>query len=198
MKARWLIAMLSLACAPLVAAAQMTMQDFSGEPGPQRAFALVVGSTVQTIDGPCGASAKLNKYAQQHPGTYIVFVQDGDLYRLDASVSLTKAKALYAPMRSLMIRQAALAAEQVPLAHTQRALGEEQRTAVDPGEKGRIGAAQGAIGQQQGAIGELQGQIGREQGLVGRTFYRHVEAMLNDCVANHSCTRVSVESAQRW
>lgn len=163
----------------------------------QRSFALVVQSSPVTINGSWHGTADLARYAGDHAGTYIVFSENGELRRLDNPERLAEAQHLYEPMAALAAQQRALAAEQRPLAAQQRALGMQQRAAATPVEMQSLGAAQAAIGAQQGDIGRVQGEIGRKQGEIGRAFHSRVEAMLDACVANGSCPRVTAEAAHR-
>lgn len=185
-KLSFLALCLSPACAQTVAH-NGTSMVFDGV---ERPFALVVNSSTVTVNGGWHALDPLPGYTQAHPGSYIVFVQGGELHRLNTPERVADAEKLYAPMLSLEARQRALAAEQRPLAEQQRALAAEQRAAVNPAEQGRIGALQGKLGAQQGAIGERQGEIGRKQGEVGRAFYDRVQAMLEVCLTDGSCPRV--------
>lgn len=163
----------------------------------QRSFALVVESSPVTISGSWHGTTDLARYAQDHAGTYIVFVDKGVLRRLENPNRLAEAQHLYEPMRALETKQRALAAEQQPLAAQQRALGTQQRAATDPDEMRRIGAIQTEIGAQQGNIGRIQGTIGRQQGEIGRAFHARVESMLDACLADGTCPRVTTEAAQQ-
>lgn len=163
----------------------------------QRSFALVVESSVVTMNGGWHPIAQLARYAGSHAGTYIVFTQDGQLRRLENPQRLAEAQQLYEPMRALAAKQQALAAEQKPFAEQQRALDSQQRAATDPHEMTRIGAEQAAVGREQGEIGQLQGAVGRQQGEIGRAFYNRVQVFLDACLADGSCPRVAREIAQR-
>ena len=166
-------------------------------PAPGRTFAYVVDSSMKTFSGGWSGSAPALRYAQNHPGSYVVFSNGGVLHRLDTPARLAELERTLAPMRELEARQKALAAEQKPLAAQQRDLGAQQRAASDPEEKGQLGAAQGAIGQEQGAIGAVQGTIGQKQGEIGRAFYAQVQTFLSACLADGSCPQVRSETAQR-
>ena len=170
---------------------------FNDTDGPQRSFAFVVQSSVVTMNGGWHPTADLARYAREHAGTYIVFVQGDELHRLDSPERLAEAQQIYAPMRDLATRQQTLAAEQKPLAAQQQVLEAQQRAANDPREMTRIGAEQASLGQKQGDIGRLQGAIGQKQGEIGRAFYSRVQAMLTACMADGSCPRVAAQAAQR-
>ena len=199
MSAVRIVASLAFSLLPvgLFAQARPEVSYYHDDEGSQRAFALVVNSALLTINGSWHPMPSLTAYAHDHAGTYIVFTQNGELHRLDTPKQVAEAQLLYAPMRELAAQQEALAAEQRPLAAQQQALGAEQRAASDPHEMTRIGAEQAAVGAQQAGIGQQQGAIGREQGAIGRAFHNRVEAMLETCLADGSCPRVSSESAKQ-
>ncbi len=198
MQCNWLKTSVVFLCAvPVCAQIVIDSGTSSIVSGAQRSFALVVNSSRVSVNGDWQAMAPLTRYTQDHPGSYIVFVQDGELHRLNTPDRVAEAEKLYAPMLPLAAKQRALAAEQKPLAEQQRALAAEQRAVVDPAEKGRVGALQGKVGAQQGAIGARQGEIGRRQGEVGRAFYDRIQAMLDACLVDRSCPRISADTAQR-
>ena len=170
---------------------------FSDESKPEITYAYVVRSSVNTISGSWSGSAPLLRYAQSHPGSYLVFSEDGVLRRLDLPARISALEQLEVPMRELEARQKALQAEQKPLEEQQRRLEAQQQAAVDPQEKGRVGILQGAIGQEQGAIGRVQGGIGRQQGELGRAFNGKVKAMISECLKDNSCPQVVTETAHR-
>ena len=161
-----------------------------------RSFALVVGSSVETLEGEWHEESPLLRYTQSHPGTYLVFTKDGQLYRLDDPARIAEAERTYAPMRELASKQKALAAEQKPLADKQHALGAEQRSAATAEEHERIGMEQGAVGAQQAQIGRQQGEIGRQQGDLGRALYRQLQTMSDACLADGTCPRVPGEASR--
>ncbi len=138
---------------------------------PERTFAVVERSSLRTYQGSWQQDAPLLRYVHNHPGTYVVFAQGGELYRLDRPEQMAEVERLYAPLQELSVRQEALAQAQKPLAQRQQALGAQQRAEADPLQKGRIGQAQGALGQEQGDLGALQGELGRRQGGVARAAY---------------------------
>lgn len=188
---------LGLLVAEGIAAAQSISTSYSNASTSGRTFAYVVDSSMKTFSGYWSGSAPGLRYAQAHPGTYLVFIEGGVLHRLDTPARLAQLEKLQAPMRELEAKQKALAAEQKPLAAQQRELGAQQKAAKDPDEMGRIGAAQGAIGQEQGEIGAVQGAIGQKQGDVGRAFYSEVQGQITACLADGSCPAVTSEAARR-
>ena len=199
MKTPRFVASLALSLLPVALFAQTSPEIAysAGSDGPPRSFALVVQSSLVSESGDWHAIAQLAHYAQRHPGTYIVFTQDGVLRRLDTPKGLAEAQHLYDPVRQLAKSQEVLAAEQKPLAEQQQSLGAQQRAATDPHQMTRIGAAQAALGREQGDLGQQQGAIGREQGELGRVAYHRVQSMLDACVADRSCLPVTDETAQR-
>ena len=190
------VAFLILPCS-VFAQAKPDISYYNDGEANQRSFALVLESSPVTINGSWHGTTDLARYAQDHAGTYIVFSENGELRRLDNPERLREAQRLYEPMTALAAQQRALAAEQRPLAAQQRALGAQQRAATTPVEMQSIGAAQAALGAQQGNIGRVQGEIGRKQGEIGRALHARVEAMLDACLTDGSCPRVSAEAARR-
>ena len=178
--------------------ASLAAQASEGRAAPQesamarRSFALVTESSLNAprVFWGYGDGEGVGEYARAHPGRYIVFAQQGGLYRLDNPAKIREAEGMDAPLQSLEARQKALAAEQCPLAAEQKALSVQMRAAVGAADMGRIGALQGAIGRQQGEIGAKQGEIGRRQGDLARAFDASVQRMIAACLGDGSCPRV--------
>lgn len=183
---------------PLVLTSALLMPAFAQDHGMHmdsgntgRTFALVQGNDV-SLNGSWQHGDALSRYAHEHAGHYIVFLDGDQLHRMDSASDVTQAEQAYAPMLPLEVRQKALADQQKPLSDQQRTLAEQQRAAVgNPAEQGRIGQEQGDLGRQQGEIGRKQGEIGRQQGEVARAFYAKVQTMINTCLANNTCPRVT-------
>lgn len=177
----------------LAAAAQE--QSTAGAPtSPDRTFAIVERSSVRAIQGSWQRSSPLLRYVHDHSGTYVVFAQGGELYRMDRPDQIAEVERLYAPMQELAVRQEAFAKAQKPLARNQQTLAAQQRDTISPMEKGRIGEAQGAIGQEQGDLGALQGDLGRQQGEVAKAAYRRMQTIFDRCLTDQSCSRIGASS----
>jgi hypothetical protein len=139
----------------------------------------------------------MHAYAKDHAGTYVVFLSEGTLYRIDQPAQMRELENLYEPIHALNQQQAALSAAQRPLSEQQKELSEVQRNTTEPSVKGRIGSIQGDLGREQGVIGRQQGVIGRQQGLLARNLYDRVQDMIDVCLREKSCAAVpSVASAQ--
>lgn len=151
-------------------------------------FALIVGSKVLTTEGDWKESERLRAYGTAHPGSYIVFANEGSLMLLNKPSEIAEAATLYRPLETLGEEQAKLGAKQTPLNQEQAVLGRQMKEAKGADEMQRIGAEQRRVGAEQGALGREQGRIGQEQGVAGRTFYNYVQTALGQCLARRSCT----------
>lgn len=178
-------------CCLVLGSAFAQAREQGTTPPAERTFAIVEHSSMRTFQGNWGSSASLLRYVHGHGGTYVVFAQAGDLYRLDSPAALAEVQRLYAPMGELSAQQDALEQVQRPLEQNQSTLGEQQRTAVDPQEKGHIGTAQGAVGQEQGEIGRMQGALGRQQAAVAKAAYQRMQTIFDRCLADRTCSRIS-------
>ena len=170
---------------------------FQNASAPERSYAYVHGTVTRSVSGDWSDTAGTLRYANSRSGWYLVFQESGSLYRLDAPARMTELDHTLAPMRELEIRQQALAAGQKSLANQRKVLAAEQQSANTPGEMAQVGAVQGAIGQEQGEIGRLQGELGRQQGEIGRAFNLRAKEMIDACLRDGSCKRVSTDAAQR-
>ena len=133
----------------------------------------------------------MQAYAKAHPGeSYLLFVQDDTLYRLDAQAELASLAELHQPLEHLAGLQSELAAAMAPLSSQQQSLGEQMRATRDPRVMARIGHEQGIIGARQGEIGRQQGVIGRQQGMLGRAFYQSTQELIDRCLKDNSCSAV--------
>lgn len=156
----------------------------------ERTFAVVERSSMRTFQGSWQPSAPIFRYVKDHPGSYVVFSQQGALYRLDRPDQMAEVERMYAPMQELSTKQDALAQVQKPLARNQQDLASQQRDTSNPMQKGRIGEAQGAIGQEQGDLGAMQGELGRQQGEVAKAAYKRMQVLFNQCLSDGSCQRI--------
>ena len=152
-------------------------------------FALVVDGKVITIEGDWKQSDRLRAYAASHPGSYIAFVADGHLLLQKGSAAMASALNLYDQVDKLRKQQEQLGAKQAPLGKQQALLSKRLKESASPEEMRRIGAEQGRVGGEQGALGREQGKLGQEQGNAGRMFYTSVEASLNRCIREHTCSQ---------
>lgn len=203
----------------LFLASALVAQTPASEPenSPHRSYVLVQDSTMHqaTFNGRQGG--ELMRYAKAHPGTYLVFSDHGNLYRLDNADRLAEIRTLYAPMKPLVEKQQGLAKaqsalatpqrtlakEQQPLAEQQRKLAEQERgsSPEDQAQLGQaqaqlgqeqadLGRVQGQIGSQQGDLGQLQGELGRQQAAIAHTADKRVQAILATCLADGTCPRI--------
>jgi hypothetical protein len=187
------------------------------ETAPRRSYVLVQDSALQQTTFDWRQGGELLRYAKAHPGTYLVFSDQGTLYRLDNADRLAEIRSLYAPMQPLAEKQQglakaqsalatpqrALAKEQRPLADQQRKLAEQQRSSTPQDqvqigqaqaqvgqEQADLGRVQGQIGSQQGDLGQIQGELGRQQAEIARTADRRVQTILATCLADGTCPRI--------
>ena len=171
--------------------------DGSTSPHP---FAYVLRSSASIFSvswlGNWSGSSPLLRYAHDHPGSYVVFSENGALRRLDTPACMRELEQAQLPLRELDAKQKALGQEQKPLEEQQKRLAAQQRAAESPQEQGRVGMVQGAIGGEQGVIGRLQGEIGKQQGEIGRALNERVQALIDACVRDGSCPRIATDTAQ--
>ncbi len=181
---------IALLCCPSLVHAQ-TPAAYSANPKDEKhtgySFALVVQSKVVTAEGDWKESEGLRAYGTAHPGSYIVFANEGSLMLLQKPSEIAEAAKLYRPLEALGEEQAKLGAKQTPLNQKQAVLGRQMKEATGAEEMRRIGAEQGKVGAEQGALGREQGRLGQEQGSAGRTFYNNVQTALGQCLARRSC-----------
>ncbi len=175
----------------LLAQADEPMTVIADGPNSGRSFVVVAQGATRIAQVQWRSSAPLFRYVHDHPaGSYVVFEQDGAMYRFDNPARMAEVQRLYAPMKALGAQQQGLGHAQKPLSRHQHTLSAEQRAATDPQEKGRIGQAQGALGQAQGDLGTLQGELGRQQGEVARAASLRLQTMFDQCLAEGTCARV--------
>jgi len=169
-----------------------TTYNFHGD-GP----AILVHQDAATVerDGAWNRGDVLTAYADQHPGTYILSLQNGSLRRLDDAHAVAQIAALRAPMDALSAQQSALSAQMKPLSAQMKSLGEAMRSAPDPAGQTRLGEQMSALGKQMGAIGEQQGAVGRQQGKLGLAVHQRLLEIINACVSNNTCPAVSSPAA---
>src|SRR5579875_3400215 len=119
-----LITLLAAGSVAVTVFAQTRMVDHTGsDDAGQRSFAVVENSSMRFSRESVGTSAVLYRYVHDHPeGDYVVFVQNGSVYRMDGAARMTEVKQLYAPMAELSARQEALAHAQEGLARQQERL----------------------------------------------------------------------------
>jgi chaperonin cofactor prefoldin len=156
----------------------------------QRAFALVVNSSIVTVEGEWKDSDSLREYAQQHGGSYIVFRENGRLLLLDRQDKVVVAADLHKPLESLAKQQAVLSTQQAQLAAQQEELADRMKNSSGSEGVAQVASEQGRVGAEQGKVGREQGRIGAVQGEAGKTFYQRVEAILCECVKTFTCKAV--------
>ena len=205
--------------AGLLGQSQSSGSNVVGSKDHPRSFVVIEDSSLRTSQGSWDGTAPMWRYVKEHPGSYVVFTQDGALYRLDKPEQLAEVHTLYQPMQALTTKQEALAhaqqalaGEEQRLAHSQQtlakrqqSLGREEMAASNPGDQARIGQGQGTLGQaqgdlggaqgdlgrQQGDLGAMQGVLGKQQGEIARAAYHRMQAIFDGCLADGSCRRVS-------
>lgn len=90
-------------------------------------FALVVQSKVVTAEGDWKDSDRLRAYGTAHPGSYIVFVNEGSLMLLQEPYEIAEAAKLHRPLEVLGKEQAQLGAKQTPLNQQPAMLGKQMK-----------------------------------------------------------------------
>ena len=180
--------------AAMVAQATQSITLNEGDAWHGRPYLLALGAhgiVAQTNWWPADGGG-LQAYARAHPdASYLLFVQEGTLYRLDTAVDLNRLREQHEPLEHLASLQVELAASMAPLSAQQQTLGAEMRATRDPHLMGRIGHEQGVIGRRQGEIGRQQGVIGREQGLLARAFYQGTQELIDQCLQQKTCSPIA-------
>jgi hypothetical protein len=169
----------------------------SGAPdAPRRPFLLQVNSEESTRVGDWNGDFSMRAYAKAHPGTYVLFLAEGTLYRLDKPDNLAEAQRLYAPIRALGQEQGVLGRQQSALGQEQGNLGRQMSAArYDPAAMQALGEQQGNLGRMQGTLGAQQGNLGRQQAELSRALYKRVEEMIDACLRDRSCAAISPQAA---
>ncbi len=154
---------------------------------PTRQIILVVDGVLVAQNIYWHQNQELQRYALNHPGTFVVFGTGGPIHRIDSPAILRQAQALYAPLVPLAAEQQKLAEQQKALALKQAELAKAIQSATGPENVGKIGQQQEALGQRQGQIGQEQGRVGQLQGAAWKVLQAALDQAADSCLADKSC-----------
>ncbi len=135
------------------------------------------------------------RYAETHAGTYVLFLEGGQMHRLDDAKDMAEVASFHERMRPLEAQQRELGIQQRPLSARMDALGRQMHATTDTARMTELGSQMNALGKQMSALGEQQSAIGKQQGELGHAMGKRVSELIEACLKNNTCPVVATPSA---